>query len=78
MATIENDIFRANFTVGDYVMVRCLVTNITPVQTGLNNFGGSGDSVFLTVESPNTNDKSGVTLVVSPQQCRRAGNKDQG
>ena len=78
MATKECDINRSEFTVGDYVSVRCLVTAITPVQTGSSNFGGSGDSVSLTVQSPNTNDKVGVTLVVSPQQCRKAGNKDQG
>jgi hypothetical protein len=77
MATKERDIFAAEFTVGDYVLVRCLVTAITPVQAGPSNYGGSGDFVSLTVETPNANDKAGVTLVVSPQQCRKAGNKDQ-
>ena len=69
-ATIEKDIFGKSFVVGSAVMVRCVVTSITPAAQG---FGGSGDSVLLTVESPNVNDKTGVTLTVSPQQCRFAG-----
>ena len=79
MATIETDIFGKDFTVGTYVMVRCLVTNITPVLTNINNlFGGSGDSVSLTVETPNPQDKPNVTLVVAPTQCRFAGATYQG
>ena len=78
MATIERDIFSAPFTVGDYVLVRCLITAITPDYTASGSYGGSGDSVSLTVEHPNTNDKAGVTIVVSPQQCRKAGDKQQG
>jgi hypothetical protein len=83
MATIttEKDIFGKDFQVGTYVMVRCLVTAITPVPPGGNTapiyFGGSGDSVSLTVETPNPQDKAGVTLVVSPTQCRFAGSKEQ-
>ena len=69
-STIEKDIFGYNFAVGTAVSVRCVVTSITPATQG---FGGAGDSVLLTVESPNTNDKTGVTLTVSPQQCRFAG-----
>lgn len=78
MATIEKDIFGHDFVVGTYVMVRCLVTAISPVQTGANPHGGSGDSVSLTVETPNPQDKAGVTLIVSPTQCRFAGATYQG
>ena len=77
MATIERDIFGKRFTVGDYVMVRCLVTAISPVMTG-NQLGGSADEVSLTVESPNVNDDAGVTFQCSPQQCRFAGDQNQG
>ena len=78
MATTERDIFGKDFTVGEYVMVRCLVTAITPVLTGSNIYGGSGDSVSLTVETPNPQDKPRVTLVVAPTQCRFAGAIYQG
>ena len=70
-ATIEKDIFGHDFKVGTVVMVRCIVTSITPASQG---FGGSGDSVLLTVETPgNVGEKSGVTFTVSPVQCRFAG-----
>ena len=76
MAVEERDIFGARFVVGEYVMVRCLVTSIA--TSGPNGTGGAADSVTLTVESPgNVGEKVGVTLVVSPVQCRRAGNRDQ-
>jgi hypothetical protein len=72
----ERDITGAPFTVGDYVMVRCAVTSIAPVATGGN--GGAADLVTLTVETPgNIGEQHGVTLVVSPVQCRRAGNSNQ-
>ena len=71
MATIEHDVNAAPFTVGDYVMVRCIVTSIT-------GNGGAGDTVNLTVETPgNPGEQSGVTLGVSPVQCRRAGDSKQ-
>lgn len=80
--TVEKDIFGKDFTVGTYVMVRCLVTAITPAPPVGNAlvayFGGSGDSVSLTVETPNPQDKPGVTLVVAPTQCRFAGAVYQG
>jgi hypothetical protein len=72
----ERDIFGAEFTVGDYVMVRCKVTAIAPSAVGGN--GGAADAVSLTVESPgNVGEIIGVTLVVSPVQCRKAGNPSQ-
>jgi len=71
----EHDIFGAPFEVGTYVNVRCLVTAFTPTPNG---FGGSGDLVSLTVESPgNAGEVVGVTLVVSPVQCRKAGSTSQ-
>ena len=72
----ERDIFGAPFVVGDYVMVRCKVTSITASAAGGN--GGAADSVLLTVETPgNVGEQAGVTLTVSPVQCRRAGNSTQ-
>ena len=76
MATIERDIFGKRFTVGDYVMVRCLVTAIAPVMTG-NQLGGSADTVSLLVESPTVNDDLEVVFTCSPQQCRFAGDPSQ-
>jgi hypothetical protein len=72
----ERDIFGAPFTTGDYVLVRCKVTSIAVSATGGN--GGAGDAVTLTVETPgNIGERQAVTLVVSPVQCRRAGNSTQ-
>jgi hypothetical protein len=72
----ERDIFGAPFNVGNYVLVRCLVQSITPVAAGGN--GGAADLVTCLVETPgNAGEKQGVTFVVSPVQCRRAGNTDQ-
>ena len=74
-ATIEKDIFGHNFKVGTVVSVRCKVTSITPASQG---FGGSGDSVLLTVETPgNIGEKAGVTFTVSPVQCRFDGSTYQ-
>lgn len=70
-ATIEKDIFGRNFVVGTVVSVRCIVTSITPAAQG---FGGAGDSVLLTVETPgNVGEIAGVTFTVSPAQCRFDG-----
>jgi hypothetical protein len=72
----ERDIFGATFNVGEYVMVRCLVQSITPVAAGGN--GGAADLVTCLVETPgNVGEKQGVTFVVSPVQCRRAGISSQ-
>ncbi len=77
MATIEKDIFGHNFTVGTVVAVRCIVQSITPAQPG-NNLGGSGDTVNLLVETQgNAGEKTGVTLAVSPVQCRFDGSTYQ-
>ncbi len=70
-ATIEKDVFGRNFKVGTVVTVRCIVTSITPAA---QDFGGSGDSVLLTVETAgNVGEKAGVTFTVSPVQCRFTG-----
>lgn len=77
MAVLERDIFGAPFSVGTYVNVRCLVTGIT--THGAGGTGGAGDDVLLTVETPgNVGEKAGVTLTVSPVQCRKAGATYQG
>lgn len=76
MAVSERDITGAPFNVGDYVNVRCKVTSITTHGSG--GTGGAGDDVLLTVQTPgNVGEKAGVTLTVSPVQCRRAGNSTQ-
>jgi hypothetical protein len=76
MAVKERDIFGAQFAVGDYVLVRCAVTSIA--TSGANGTGGAADSVTLTVETPgNIGEQAGVTLVVSPVQCRKAGDPNQ-
>lgn len=79
MATLEKDIFGKDFTVGTFVMVKCKVTAITPVQTG-NTFGGSGDLVTCQVEvNGNAGEVSpGPIFQVSPVQCRAAGATYQG
>jgi hypothetical protein len=72
----ERDIKGSPFVVGDYVMVRCLVSSITPVSAGGN--GGPADLVSLTVEvAGNVGEQQNVTLVVSPVQCWKVGNKNQ-
>lgn len=68
---IEKDIFSKDFTVGTVVSVRCIVQSISP---STNGYGGAGDSVTLLVETNgNVGEKAGVTLVVSPVQCRATG-----
>ena len=75
MATTEKDIFGHNFAAGTVVFVRCKVVSITP---DVNGFGGAGDTVNLLVETPgNVGEKAGVTLAVSPVQCRFAGSTYQ-
>lgn len=80
-ATTEKDIFGKDFTVGTYVLVRCKVTAITPAPPGYNTltqyYGGSGDTVSLLVETVNPQDVPGITLAVSPTQCRFAGDINQ-
>lgn len=76
MAVTERDIFGAPFVVGDYVLVRCAVTSIA--TSGANGTGGAGDLVSLTVETPgNVGEVAGVSFVVSPVQCRKAGSTSQ-
>ena len=72
----ERDIKGSPFKVGDYVMVRCKVTGITPQAVG--GTGGAGDQIALTVETPgNVGEIANVTLTVSPVQCWKAGDKSQ-
>jgi hypothetical protein len=72
----ERDIKGSAFVAGDYVMVRCRVTSITPVSAGGN--GGPADLVSLLVETPgNVGEQQNVTLVVSPVQCWKVGNTNQ-
>ena len=72
----ERDIKGSSFVVGDYVEVRCLVTGITPKAAG--GTGGPADLVALTVQTPgNVGEQQNVTLVVSPVQCRKSGNRNQ-
>jgi hypothetical protein len=62
----ERDITSSPFNVGDYVNVRCLVNSITGGQ-------GAGGRVNLTVDTPGIVGQAvGVTLSVSPSQCRRS------
>jgi hypothetical protein len=62
---VEQDITSSPFTAGDYVNVRCLVT----AADGL----GAGGRVTLLVDTPgNIGEAAGVTLSVSPTQCRRS------
>jgi hypothetical protein len=73
---VERDKFGATFGVGDYVAVRCLVSSITAVPS--NGTGGAADLVNLTVQTPgNIGEQQGVTLVVSPTQCKKAGSTEQ-
>jgi hypothetical protein len=71
----ERDLFGAPFGIGTYVNVRCKVIAFTPAPNG---FGGAGDRVSCTVETPgNTGEAQGVTFSVSPVQCRKAGSTEQ-
>ncbi len=74
MATFEADINGSDIIVGDSVLVRCTVTAIVPSTPA--GPGGSGDRLTLSVDTPgNVGEAQGVTLSVSPVQCRFAGNK---
>ena len=80
MALDAHDINGSPFTVGDAVQVRGKVIALTSASgnlgTGTDNFGGSGDSVTVQVDvNGNAGEKTGVTFVVSPVQCRRAAGK---
>ena len=72
----ERDRFSTPFTVGTYVMVRCLVSAITPAAPG--GKGGAADLITCVVESPgNVGEQVGVTFQVSPIQCKRTGSTEQ-
>jgi hypothetical protein len=79
MANFEQDVLGADILVGDSVLVRCTVTAITPSSPvsppGVLIPGGAGDRLTLSVDTPgNVGEAQGVTLSVSPIQCRFAGN----
>jgi len=80
MALDAHDINGAPFSVGDDVQVRGKVTAITSASGATSGFGGSGDSVVIAVDvNGNAGEKTGVTLTVSPVQCRRSqGKTDSG
>lgn len=60
------DVNGATFNVGDRVQVRGTVTAITAP--------GSGGRVTVAVDvAGNAGEATGVTMVVSPVQCRKAG-----
>ncbi len=72
MADREKDIFGHDIKVGVSVLVRCLVTAITP-GTPVGP-GGAADRLTVTVETPgNVGEAQNVTFQVSPTQCRFAG-----
>jgi hypothetical protein len=81
MALDAHDINGSPFSVGDVVQVRGKVTAIVSASgnAGTNpsdNFGGSGDSVTVLVDvNGNAGEKTNVSFVVSPVQCRRAAGK---
>jgi hypothetical protein len=76
MALDAMDINGSPFSAGDEVLVRCRVTSITSASGATSGFGGSGDSVLLAVDvAGNAGEKTGVTLTVSPIQCRRSAGK---
>jgi hypothetical protein len=76
MANFEQDIMGSDILVGDSVLVRCTVTAITPSSpAGPLVPGGAGDRLTLSVDAPgNVGEVQGVTLTVSPVQCRFSGN----
>jgi hypothetical protein len=62
----ERDVTSSPFNLGDVVSVRCTVLSVTGGQ-------GAGGRVNLAVEvAGNVGEAQGVTLSVSPIQCRRA------
>ena len=80
MGLDAHDINGSPFSVGDAVQIRGKVTAIVfptgYLGTGTDPFGGSGDSVTVLVDvNGNAGEKTGVSFVVSPVQCRRAAGK---
>jgi len=82
MAINAHDINGSPFSVGDEVQLRGIVTSITSASgsTGgsagsLDSFGGSADSVLVTIDTPGNAGEKVATVTVSPVQCRRAAGK---
>ena len=69
----ERDITSSPFSAGDYVNVRCLVTDILDSNGGHNLSHSFADRVQCLVDTPgNIGEATGVTISVSPSQCRRS------
>lgn len=67
---MAQDITSAQIAVGTVVNVRCTIVSITGT--------GSGGRVNLLVETPGlVGEAAGVTLSVSPSQCRKAAANSQ-
>lgn len=83
MALVEKGISGSPISTGDYVLVRCQVTQIISANAGLSftsgtTYGGCADHVYCTVQTPgNPGEISGVSFYVSPVQCRKAGSTAQ-
>jgi hypothetical protein len=83
MALVEKGISGSPIGKGDYVLVRCQVTQIISANAGLSftsgtTYGGCADHVYCTVQTPgNPGEISGVSFYVSPVQCRKAGSTEQ-
>jgi hypothetical protein len=72
MALLENDINGSEFTVGDEVSLRGIVTSITSASGATKGYGGSADSVAVTIDVAGNVGEKVATVIVSPVQCRRA------
>ena len=83
MGLAEKGISGSPISKGDYVLVRCQVTQIISANASLTfnsgtTFGGCADLVYCTVQTPgNPGEISGVSFYVSPVQCRKAGSDSQ-
>lgn len=77
MPLSERDIFGSQFGVGDEVLIRGIVTSVVSASTNApiptSGVGGSADRVSVLVDTNSLpGEVVGLTVVVSPVQCRRA------
>lgn len=83
MGLAEKGISGSPISKGDYVLVRCQVTQIISANASLTftsgtTYGGCADHVYCMVQTPgNTGEISGVSFYVSPVQCRKGGSDSQ-
>lgn len=78
-ALAEYDVFGSPFAVGDEVLIRGIVTALTSASGATSGFGGSADSVVVLVDTNGlAGEKTGVSVTVSPVQCRRAQGATSG